>query len=239
MDRMSGKAILEAVKECNERLKKGGDQMTNKNNRPPGDEEWRRLVEAFEWLEDHAWVLPPEERGLGMREKPKAEKPPEDLTAKRLREAMDLGVRLAEEEALWKLTMKARQVRAAELDRQALLDEEFARLQRVYRARLVTKYGFPEAMFNRKETAHMTPTTTKIPTRWTELYEAALKKIRRESRSAPGSIYDNDDKESAMQIATLQLRIEKGERKHRTKIVDLLKTRAWDLAARQMPPGHA
>jgi hypothetical protein len=49
-------------------------------------------------------------------EKPKAEKPPEDLTAKRLREAMDLGVRLAEEEALWKLTMKARQVRAAEIE---------------------------------------------------------------------------------------------------------------------------
>ena len=92
--------------------------------RPPGDEEWCRLVEDFEWLEDHCWVLPPEERGLGIppkdlmteREKPKAAKPPEDLTASRLRAAIDLGVRLAEEDALFRLTMKARQVRAAEIE---------------------------------------------------------------------------------------------------------------------------
>jgi hypothetical protein len=51
------------------------------------------------------------------RNKPKEEKPPEDLTAKRLRAAMDLGVRLAEEDALFRLTMKARQVRAAEIER--------------------------------------------------------------------------------------------------------------------------
>ena len=79
-------------------------------------EKWRRLVEDFEWLEDHCWVLPPEERGLGMRE-PKAEKPPENLTAIRLREAINLGVKMAEADALFKLTMKARQVRAAELER--------------------------------------------------------------------------------------------------------------------------
>jgi len=51
------------------------------------------------------------------RDKPKAEKPPEDLTAKRLREAINLGVKLAEEDALFRLTMKARQVRAAEIER--------------------------------------------------------------------------------------------------------------------------
>jgi hypothetical protein len=34
-----------------------------------------------------------------------------------LREAIDLGVKMAEADALFKLTMKARQVRAAELDR--------------------------------------------------------------------------------------------------------------------------
>jgi len=99
---------------------------TTKNNRPPGDydrEKWRRLVEDFEWLEDHCWVLPPEERGLGIAakdvaiEREKPEKPPEDLTAKRLREAIDLGVKMAEADALLKLTMKARQVRAAEIDR--------------------------------------------------------------------------------------------------------------------------
>ena len=40
---------------------------------------------------------------------------PAKLTEKDLREAIKLGVRLAEEAALWKLTMKAKQV--AELDR--------------------------------------------------------------------------------------------------------------------------
>jgi hypothetical protein len=40
---------------------------------------------------------------------------PSKLTEKRLREAISLGVRMAEEEALWKLTMKAKQV--AEHDR--------------------------------------------------------------------------------------------------------------------------
>jgi hypothetical protein len=31
---------------------------------PPGEEEWHRLslVERFEWLDEHCWVLPPEER---------------------------------------------------------------------------------------------------------------------------------------------------------------------------------
>jgi hypothetical protein len=60
--------------------------------------------------------IPPEDLMIE-REKPKEDKPPENLTAKRLREAIDLGVKLAEEEALFKLAMKARQTRAAELDR--------------------------------------------------------------------------------------------------------------------------
>jgi hypothetical protein len=77
------------------------------------EHERRRLVEDFEWL------VPPEERKdlMTERNKPKAEKPPEDLTASRLREAIDLGVKLAEADALFKLTMKARQVRAAEIER--------------------------------------------------------------------------------------------------------------------------
>jgi hypothetical protein len=50
------------------------------------------------------------------REKPKTAKPPEDFTASRLRAAINLGVRLAEEDALFRLTMKARQVRAAEIE---------------------------------------------------------------------------------------------------------------------------
>jgi hypothetical protein len=36
---------------------------------PPGEEEWRRLslVERFEWLEEHCWILPPEERWDAMK----------------------------------------------------------------------------------------------------------------------------------------------------------------------------
>jgi hypothetical protein len=59
--------------------------------------------------------IPPEDLMIE-REKPKAAKPPEDLTASRLREAIDLGVKMAEEDALFRLTMKARQVRAAEIE---------------------------------------------------------------------------------------------------------------------------
>jgi hypothetical protein len=96
---------------------------TTKNNRPPDDydrEKWRRLREEFEWLEDHCWVLPPEERWLGKRdEKPNTTTAPpkERDNEKFLREAIDLGVKMAEADALFKLTMKARQVRAAEIER--------------------------------------------------------------------------------------------------------------------------
>ena len=162
-------------------------------------EKWRRLVEAFEWLEDHCWVLPPEEqakaklparspltadelrrlmpgvpdtalaalvtraqliahpdhwrprlvvnneqkaagtlaketRGAGygrgkIKPRPKernladqgvdknlVDASSSKLTAHQLREAIRLGVKMAEEAALFQLTMKAKQV--AELDRQ-------------------------------------------------------------------------------------------------------------------------
>jgi hypothetical protein len=45
-------------------------KITERDNRPPGDydrEKWRRLVERFEWLEEHCWVLPPEERWDAMK----------------------------------------------------------------------------------------------------------------------------------------------------------------------------
>jgi|SRR6516164_9801069 hypothetical protein len=83
--------------------------------RPPGDEERRRLVEEFEWLEEHCWVLPPEERAAPMTAPPKRDNP--KLSDKdRLREAIDLGVKMAEADALLMLTRKARQVRAAEIE---------------------------------------------------------------------------------------------------------------------------
>jgi hypothetical protein len=36
---------------------------------PRGDEEWHRLspFERFEWLEEHCWILPPEERWDAMK----------------------------------------------------------------------------------------------------------------------------------------------------------------------------
>ena len=65
----------------------------------------------FEWLEDHCWpradltITPPKRNNPKLSDKD------------RLREAIDLGVRLAEEDALFRLTMKARQVRTAEIER--------------------------------------------------------------------------------------------------------------------------
>jgi hypothetical protein len=72
-------------------------------------EERRRLVEDFEWLEDHCWpradlTITPPKRDTKLSD--------ED----RLRAAIDLGVKMAEEDALFRLTMKARQVRAAEIE---------------------------------------------------------------------------------------------------------------------------
>jgi hypothetical protein len=62
--------------------------------------------------------IPPEDVTIE-REKPNtATAPPKERdNEKFLRAAIDLGVKMAEEEALLKLTMKARQVRAAELER--------------------------------------------------------------------------------------------------------------------------
>src|SRR6516165_5810281 len=74
-------------------------KITERDNRPPGDEEWRRLVEAFEWLEDHCWVLPPEERWNPMIAPPKRDNP-KLSDEERLRLAIDLGVKMAEADAL-------------------------------------------------------------------------------------------------------------------------------------------
>jgi hypothetical protein len=48
---------------------------------------------------------------------PTTKSPSENLTAKRLREAIDLGVKLAEESALRRLTLKAKHVRELDLNR--------------------------------------------------------------------------------------------------------------------------
>jgi hypothetical protein len=82
------------------------------NNRPPGhydrEDEWHRMspVERFEWLEDHCWPR----RDLTIT-------PPKLSDEDRLREAIDLGVKMAEADALLMLTRKARQVRATEIER--------------------------------------------------------------------------------------------------------------------------
>ena len=87
---------------------------TTKNNRPSGDydrEKWRRLVEDVEWLEDHCWPRSDLTTTPPKRDNPKLSD--ED----RLREAIELGVKMAEADALAMLTAKARQVRAAEIER--------------------------------------------------------------------------------------------------------------------------
>jgi len=50
--------------------------------------------------------------------------------------------------------------------------------------------------------------------------------------------YDRDDLESLLQIATLR-GVAEQRQQGRAKIVGLVKTRAWDLAARQVRPGNA
>jgi hypothetical protein len=87
-------------------------------------EEWDRLVEAFEWLEDHCWVCPEREAELRRERAAKAAiadirtaSPPASspkLTAEFLREASKLATEWAEADARLMLARKARQV--AELD---------------------------------------------------------------------------------------------------------------------------
>jgi hypothetical protein len=66
-----------------------------------------------------------------------------------------------------------------------------------------------------------TPTTTTPKPRW-----------------EPRSDYELDDVASRVLIPTLEAAIERDERRHRTKIVGLIKERSWQMAARQVPPGH-
>lgn len=68
----------------------------------------------------------------------------------------------------------------------------------------------------------MTPTTTTAKPEW---------EIR--------SDYELDDVECRALIETWDALIERDERRNRTKLVSLIKARAWDLAARQVPPGRA
>jgi hypothetical protein len=58
-----------------------------------------------------------EERKSTVVRRPTTKSPPAKLTEKRLRDAIRLGVEMAEADALLMLTRKARQVRAAELER--------------------------------------------------------------------------------------------------------------------------
>jgi hypothetical protein len=71
------------------------------------EHERRRLVEDVEFLDDHCW--PRSDLTITL--------PKERDNEKFLREAIDLGVKMAEADALAMLTVKARQVRAAEIER--------------------------------------------------------------------------------------------------------------------------
>jgi hypothetical protein len=68
------------------------------------DEEWRRLVEDFEWLEDHCW--PHRDLTITLPKK-------HDKSAPfKLSEMIDLAVKMAEVDALHMVAMKVRQVAA-------------------------------------------------------------------------------------------------------------------------------
>jgi hypothetical protein len=68
------------------------------------DEEWRRLVEDFEWLEDHCWPR----RDLTITLPKKRDK----SAPFKLSEMIDLAVKMAEGDALHMVAMKVRQVAA-------------------------------------------------------------------------------------------------------------------------------
>jgi hypothetical protein len=209
--------------------------------RPPGDEERRRLIEDFEWLEDHCWVLPPEERAA-MTAPPKRDNPKlsdED----RLREAINLGVKMAEADALFRLTMKARQVRAAEIEeRRPRLVVDNTKRPKVIGGPCVTPIlngdvarvierpgggwrieywkkdlGWIEAPHGAFNLADFVPGDTNRPVLPKDAARLGcrLEDFGRHWTEEPGHPWD------------------------RAKIVDALKNRAWDLACRQCAPGNA
>jgi len=62
-----------------------------------------------------------------------------------------------------------------------------------------------------------------------------LKRNRRRIRSD----YELDEVDSRNLIRTWEKALARDERRNRTKIVGLVKQRAFDLACRQVPPGRA
>jgi hypothetical protein len=96
MDDMAGRAFMEAARE----LREEDEHRTTIDPAIYGGVWTNDLDAVMRWTWIEHWETERERR-----------------KANELREAIRLGVRLAEEEALFKLTMRARQVRAAELGR--------------------------------------------------------------------------------------------------------------------------
>jgi hypothetical protein len=73
---------------------------------------------------------------------------------------------------------------------------------------------------------------------WHQGSDAAMH-VRWKRKMPARDEYERDDRESALQIASLERAVEERSRGSRAKIVGALKARAWDQAARQLPPGNA
>jgi len=72
----------------------------------------------------------------------------------------------------------------------------------------------------------------------TKVQFATLDRLIEKQERAPRSDYELDDVECRVLIETWEKAVERDERRNREKIVGLLKTRAWDLAASRVAPGN-
>jgi hypothetical protein len=167
----------------------------------------------------------------------------ENLTASRLREAIDLGVKMAEKDALWKLTMKAREVRAAEIERRRprlvvdntkrpkvvagpcsipILNGDIARVIELASGGLCIEWwvkgvGWVTAPDGGFDLADFIPGDTNRP-------------VLPKDAARLGCTLEDFGPHWTEEPATPR---------DRAKLVHILKERAFDLACRRLPPGHA
>jgi hypothetical protein len=166
-----------------------------------------------------------------------------EMTASRLREAIDLGVKMAEADALAMLTAKARQVRAAELERRRpRLVVDNTKRPKVIGGPCVTpiRNGDVARVIERPGGGWRIEWWVK-GTGWTAAPDGAFNL----ADFVPG---DTNRPVLPKDAARLGCRLEdfgrhwteeRASTADRKKIVGLIKARAWDLACRRMTPGNA
>jgi hypothetical protein len=150
------------------------------------------------------------------RNEPNTATAPPKLSRMDLRAVMDLGVRLAEEEALWKLAMKARHTRAAELERTMAptTPPNGPRLPTPAERDKITGRVILEGLIEAAKHDKLNSTEERL-----------RHAIRLGTHMA--------ECEAMFMLGAAELD------RRRAKIVHLLKARAWDLAASRLRPGNA